>query len=274
MMPTETRGGAAVEPAIREPALFHEDERLIAAVFARSSQEELDALVFENELERRRLEKKALAAYFDLPEQNVFSLRQTHGVTGVRATPDDCANNTEPFFAQGDALYTDSPGILLCVRTADCLPLFLASRAFCGIIHAGWRGLAFGVLENNLGEFQRTRDAGSTLFAGPCIGADAYEVGPEVARLFPEARRASDQGKFLLDLRASCRRNIADFHGDAAGNRGSTEDRGEPPEFREIFAGCTYRQNDLYYSHRRGDRGRNLNVIMLKKRAEKKAYAQ
>jgi polyphenol oxidase len=117
---------------------------------------------------------------------------------------------------EGDALMTRVPGLLLVVRTADCLPVFLVderSRAVAAV-HCGWRGTAKRVLEKAARAMERDFGAvpGGLLAAiGPCIGSTCYEVGPEVRTVFLRAGFPEDvlaecpggRGRYLLDLRAA-----------------------------------------------------------------------
>jgi hypothetical protein len=108
-----------------------------------------------------------------------------------------------------------------CVTVADCLPVLLADRngMVVAAVHAGWRGLAAGVIQATVIAMRR-RAAGSIgqidAFLGPSIGPVAYEVGPEVLsamrRRLPQAEAAfaaATNGKFLADLPALARQALA-----------------------------------------------------------------
>jgi YfiH family protein len=90
---------------------------------------------------------------------------------------------------EGDALMTDVPGLLLVIRTADCLPVFLVdekNRA-AAAVHCGWRGTEKRILERAVEAMVRSygSEPGAMLAAlGPCIGSACYEVGPEVRKGF------------------------------------------------------------------------------------------
>ena len=109
---------------------------------------------------------------------------------------------------QGDALITREPGVLVGVKTADCVPILLVdtlNRAIAAI-HAGWRGTAEHISAKTVQEMCVLADARpENLLAaiGPSIGVCCYEVGPEVARRFetwiPEMGKAN--GPVHLDLR-------------------------------------------------------------------------
>jgi YfiH family protein len=116
-----------------------------------------------------------------------------------------------------DAVFTTEPGRVCAVRTADCLPVLLCDeRATCvAAAHAGWRGLAAGVLEATVAALPAPP---SRLLAwlGPAIGPAAYEVGHEVRAAFMAADPGcggcfapSPRGRWLADLAALARRRLA-----------------------------------------------------------------
>jgi len=143
------------------------------------------AVVAEN---RRRLR----AALPDEP----FWLTQVHGASVLDADDPRYANPGVP--READAAITTTPGRVLAVMAADCLPVIMADldARVLGVAHAGWRGLATGVLENTLWALQlRHPDArGWQAWIGPGIGPRAFEVGAPVhtafAALGDEARAA------------------------------------------------------------------------------------
>ena len=77
---------------------------------------------------------------------------------------------------EADALRTSMPGLVLAIRTADCVPILVESDTDVFAIHAGWRGIANGIVTKTLQHAKGLRAAA----IGPCISVDAYEVGPEV----------------------------------------------------------------------------------------------
>lgn len=116
-----------------------------------------------------------------------------------------------------DAAWTDRPGVVCAVMVADCLPVLLCDRegSVVGCAHAGWRGLAAGVVERTVEAMQRP---GRELIAwlGPAIGPDAFEVGRDVYDAFVTRdkaasiafrRRGEDRGvdKYLADIYALAR---------------------------------------------------------------------
>jgi len=93
---------------------------------------------------------------------------------------------------EGDAVMTEVPGILLVIRTADCLPVLLADvgRHAVAAVHCGWRGTEKRILEKvvkSMAEAYGTRPENLRAALGPCIGATCYEVGPEVREGFERA---------------------------------------------------------------------------------------
>jgi len=117
---------------------------------------------------------------------------------------------------EGDGLMTDVPGLLLVIRTADCLPVFLvdAKNRAAAAVHCGWRGTEKRILEKTaeaMGRAYGSEPRAMLAALGPCIGSACYEVGPEVRESFlragfPPAVLAEAPvrpGKSLLDLRAA-----------------------------------------------------------------------
>jgi copper oxidase (laccase) domain-containing protein len=128
------------------------------------------------------------------------------------------------------------PGLLLTVRTADCLPILLVSESEgLALVHAGWRGLVAGVVEAAAETFSRPDRLVAVI--GPAIAVCCFEVGPEVAARFPEVSRVGGvAGKERVDLPGDARRRLL-----AAGL-----DRGRIA----TGAPCTRCHQHLLHSHR------------------------
>ncbi len=116
-------------------------------------------------------------------------LRQVHGVAVRRLEADGPNDPDAPHDPPADAAWTTAPGLACTVQVADCLPVLLASRdgRVVAAAHAGWRGLAQGVLESTLQALQT--GAGATpselqAWLGPCIGPNHFEVGADVLAAF------------------------------------------------------------------------------------------
>lgn len=117
-----------------------------------------------------------------------------------------------------DANWTDQPGIACAVLTADCLPVLFCDRQGSRVAaaHAGWRGLANGVLEATLDALQ-VPSADVLVWLGPAIGPAAFEVGPEVRQAFVEGHAeaaaafvpSANAGRFMADLYQLARIRLA-----------------------------------------------------------------
>jgi YfiH family protein len=125
--------------------------------------------------------RDALQHALDLPAAPRW-LRQVHGTTVAQLGP--LASADEP---QADAAVAHLSGTVLAILTADCLPVLFCSEdgTRIGAAHAGWRGLAAGVLEATVAAMG-TAPARLLAWLGPCIGATSYEVGEDVRTAFVE----------------------------------------------------------------------------------------
>ena len=148
------------------------------------------------------------AAALDLPSAPAW-LQQVHGTTVV--VEPDAAGRPE-----ADASVTRTPGKVLAIRTADCLPVVFAARdgSEVAAAHAGWRGLAAGVLEATIAAM-RTAPGDIVAWMGPAAGPGAYEIGAEVRESFvasdpaaATAFAATTPGHWLVDLYALARRRM------------------------------------------------------------------
>lgn len=140
--------------------------------------------------------------------------RQVHGTTILdlrreESFRDYCEGKDPHGFFDCDGLivpragYASAKSVAFGIRTADCLPVLLRDDTQIALLHAGWRGLAAGIIEEGLRYFPR----GADVVIGPAAGPSRYEVGEEViAALGARAHAvALGGGKFLLDLEASAR---------------------------------------------------------------------
>lgn len=175
-------------------------------------------------------------------------LQQVHGIAVVHADPG--------IVATADASWTATPAIACAAMTADCLPALFCDRAGTRVAaaHAGWRGLAAGVLEATLDSLDVPADE-VLVWLGPAIGPKAFEVGPEVREVFinqlPEAAEAfvpsNNAGKFMADIFLLARLRLAE--------RGVTA----------VYGGgfCTV-TDPRFFSYRRASRtGRFASLVWL-----------
>jgi YfiH family protein len=154
--------------------------------------------------------RERIEAMLELPESPRW-LKQVHGVAVHDA--DALIADAEP---EADAAISRVTGRVLAVLTADCLPVFLCrdDGTAIGVAHAGWRGLASGVIEAAVSALG---DAASLIaWLGPAIGATSYEVGDEVRAAFVDADagaadafEATRPGHWRCDLYALARRRLA-----------------------------------------------------------------
>jgi polyphenol oxidase len=177
--------------------------------------------------DRGRQERERLCAQLGL--RWLCASRQVHG-TVVERVRVQSASGGEPLALDADGHATALPGVGVAVLVADCLPVLLGARGAVAAVHAGWRGLAAGVLEEGvraLGELGGEGEIGALI--GPGAGACCYEVGAEVHAAFG---RTGQRGN--IDLAGLARARLA-----AAGVRRI-----------EQVGGCTICDPELY-SHRR-----------------------
>lgn len=132
-----------------------------------------------------------------LEHLTLHRLRQVHGDRVLRA-----GIATEP---EADGLWTDTPGEVLVVGVADCVPVFLwdAAGRRLALVHAGWRGTAAGIVARGIERLVSSGAAVTDVHValGPSIGPCCYEVGPEVVAALPGAVRPTQTGRTHLDLR-------------------------------------------------------------------------
>jgi polyphenol oxidase len=190
---------------------------------------------------RRRLRVEA-----KLPDEPAW-LSQVHG---TEVADLDAMGVRSP----ADAVFARRPGKVCAILTADCLPVVFAADAadVVAAAHAGWRGLAAGVLEAVVRALG-TPPVRLLAWLGPAIGPEHFEVGTEVRDAFlrsdPDAGRAfrpNTNGRFMADLGLLARRRL------------------ERLGLTRIYGGdqCTYSQAERYYSYRRdGITGRQATLI-------------
>jgi copper oxidase (laccase) domain-containing protein len=202
----------------------------------------------------------------------LMRVHQVHGPRVLRAVRGEHFENS----SKADAIVTDDPERIASVRVADCVPVLLASKDGKAVaaIHAGWRGVVAGVVSAALRELLQSDESapqsahsektpickqGSPdhilAAIGPCIGFDAFEVGPEVIAEFHRCfgndapLRKIAGGKGFVDLRQAIRMQLL-----AAG---------VPENQIDLTDRCTYRDADEFFSHRRerGVTGRMAAII-------------
>jgi YfiH family protein len=177
-------------------------------------------------------------------------LQQVHGIAVAHADPG--------LVATADASWSATPGIACAVMTADCLPALFCDRAGTRVAaaHAGWRGLAAGVLEATLDSLA-VPPSEVLVWLGPAIGPQAFEVGPEVREAFVQHLAQAAQafvpsinaGRFMADIYSLARLRLAECGVTA------------------VYGGgfCTV-TDPRFYSYRRSPRtGRFASLIWLER---------
>ena len=163
-------------------------------------------------------------------------LNQVHGTRAVNA--ESIADPVE-----ADASVATSPGCVSVVMVADCLPILITDRigSIVAVAHAGWRGLAAGIIENTIRAIE-ARPENLLAYLGPAIGPSAFEVGDEVRDAFiaidrtaQAAFRPHGAGKWLADLFLLARQRLAKVG------------------LVNVYGGgqCTYSDPARFFSHRR-----------------------
>jgi len=193
-------------------------------------------IVFEN--------RKKLINHYNLPSEPRY-LKQIHSDTCLRFDTSEC---------EGDALYTNKRNEVCAILTADCLPLFITDNLGqeVAVIHAGWKGLLRGIIEETLESFDS-----NNLIAhfGPAISQHSFQVGKEVRDQYISKNNnfkssfKTISGKHYLDLYQAAKLVLNSF--GIYKISGGTE--------------CTFKQKDEYFSYRRDGKnsGRMANLIWI-----------
>jgi len=190
-----------------------------------------------------------IASIIPLPEDPIW-LTQTHSKIVLEATP----LNREQI---GDASFTTIPHRVCVALTADCLPVLMTDKqgSIVAAIHAGWRGLAAGIIEETI-KAMNVEVNHLLVWLGPAIGPTKFEVGKDVYDAFVDRHTESEaaftphaEGKWLADLYALARIRLT--------LSGVTD----------VYGGdfCTYTREDLFFSFRRdkGKKGNMANLIWI-----------
>ena len=176
-------------------------------------------------------------------------LRQVHGTQVV-----DLDRDGIPDSHTADAAMSRMRGRVCTVLTADCLPILFcdAAGSRVAVAHAGWRGLAAGIVESTVKALE-TEPAQLMAWMGPAIGPRAFEVGAEVREAFIAVSPLADHafaphgaGKYLADLYTLARQRL------------------EGMGVTRVFGGgfCTYRENERFFSYRREKKSGRMGAFI------------
>lgn len=167
--------------------------------------------------------------------RNLATLHQIHSSTVVDA------EGRSGCLGEGDALVTNTPGMLVAVKTADCIPILMvdAHTRAVAAVHAGWRGTVKNIAAQAIAEMEkkfasRVQDLHAAI--GPGIGKCCYEVGPEVAAQFHHSLRNCTHAAHV-DL--------------AASNKWQIEACGVTPDRIYVVGLCTMCNDGEFHSYRR-----------------------
>lgn len=199
-------------------------------------------------VQQRRIELLQQLAPFGV--SRLVWLEQTHSTKVYRAT-----DQVEYAAVNADAIVTSEQGVACMIMTADCLPIVLSDDAGqeVGCIHAGWRGLLNGVIENTVAAMQQ-----KPVYAwlGAAIGPDAFEVGAEVFEQFTaydaaaaSAFKAKGNGKYMADIYLLAKQRLAQL-GIAKVSGGEH---------------CSYHQTEQFFSYRlHAKTGRMATFVVIR----------
>lgn len=203
------------------------------------------------QVEQRRIELLSQLQPYGV--NRLVWLEQTHSTKVHYVT-----HQAEYTAANADALVTREQGVACMIMTADCLPIVLsdATGQEVACIHAGWRGLLNGVIENTV---QAMQSQPALAWLGAAIGPNAFEVGREVFEQFTaydavaaEAFVAKDNGKYMADIYLLAKQRLQKL--------GVTQVTGGDA--------CTYQQTEQFFSYRLHPKtGRMATFVVIRQTA-------
>lgn len=259
--------------AYLQAAIFDECDFLIHAFCARQggvSQDDYASLNLsfnEGDEEYSVLQNWGrLSKAFAIPLEQFLVVNQVHGdrIFVIKPHGGFFSSRAELDY---DAIVTNRTNLAICIKTADCAPIFFVDRVkkVIAVTHAGWRSTALNISAKVIGLMQNQYDSssGNILVAiGPSIGKCCYQVDSVVADAFRRQKNheiyllpATVGNKWMLDLPEANRRQILDC--------------GIPEKNIELSRYCTCCRQDLFFSHRGsgGITGRQINFMMIKEDA-------
>ncbi len=167
-------------------------------------------------------------------------VRQVHGAVVARVERTGSAGDA-------DGLVTDRPGLPMVIATADCVPVIIEGDRSIAVVHAGWRGVAAGVIPAGLDAIRERGDTPRRAAIGPSIGPCCYEVGEEVLAAIPHHTSTTTFGTPSVDLRGAAERQLG-------GLEVWRSDR------------CTFTEPDLWSYRRDGTPHRQIAVAWVPER--------
>jgi polyphenol oxidase len=163
----------------------------------------------------------------------------------------------EGYNGESDGMITDKPGLGLVISAADCTSVYIYdyNKKIIAGIHAGWRGTQNNIVEKALtkliDDYKCSPDS-MAVYIAPSISCSVYEVGEDVASLFPGKYLDRKGDKYLLDVSGKNYDAVLGF--------------GIPEDNIQYSSLCTYQMKDVFHSYRRDGlvSGRSLGVIAMK----------
>ncbi len=207
-----------------------------------------------------------LSKAFAIPLEQFLVVNQVHGdeIFVIKPHGSYFSSRSELNY---DAIVTNRTNLAICIKTADCVPVFIVDRVkkIIAVVHAGWRSTALEISAKVIGLMQN--QYGSSLqnilvAIGPSIGKCCYQVDSAVADAFLRQKNnelfllpGAVKNRWMLDLPEANRRQILDC--------------GVPEKNIEISGYCTMCNQDIFFSHRGsgGITGRQINFMMIKEDA-------
>lgn len=181
-----------------------------------------------------------------LPGSRIVCLNQVHSDRIIRAE-----HVSDGSFPEADGVISEDPAVVLCIRTADCVPVLLWAddAPVIAAVHAGWRGLAGGILPKAVRLMGECGAQKIHVSMGPSIGPCCYEVGPEVIHALRTEPDRRDADRSFVDLHRVARDQVL--------TAGIARDR-----IHQVQS-CTCCNRGSFFSHRRDGEstGRNISVI-------------
>jgi len=209
-------------------------------------------LNYEKSLKEIRTEEKnILHKQFKIDFKNQIFLNQTH--SDIIRIIKDYPKNNSTFFADGDSLITNLKNLLLVIRTADCVPVLLYDyeNKVLAMVHSGWKGTQLEIVKKTILSMRqnfKSNPKNILVYILPSIGPQSYEVKMDVAQYF-EGFFETKNSKIYLDLWSKIKASALD-----AGIN-------ETNIFNQNI--CNLQSKDMFFTHRGGDKGRNLNFAFI-----------
>jgi hypothetical protein len=192
---------------------------------------------------KNAVDRDSFCNHIAIDGKNIVFANQVHGISVKKVSSADCGK----FMDNCDGLITDDKNIFLCIFTADCMPVFMASKDYSvvAMIHAGWRGLAGGIIESALTKFVKdfsVNPCDIVAYVGPHILRCCYRVGDELKKAF---HVSSDEEYFSLS------------------NEAETQMRKTGIKKVYLSPHCSCHEKETFFSYRR-DKTANRMMSLIK----------